>query len=150
MDKLNILLVEDNPDDQLLAIRAFEQVDKKNKVVVVEDGEQALDYLYGQEATGAQTDRASRLGIILLDIKLPKLNGLEVLKAVRQHPETQWMPVIMFTSSDEPAEMLEAYRLGANSYIKKPLDYKQFVNQMDVLAKYWLKLNKVPGECLNS
>lgn len=149
MEKLNILLVEDNPDDQLLAIRAFEQVDRKNKVVVVEDGEQALDYLYGTQKEGAGNERASRLGVILLDIKLPKLNGLEVLKAVRQHPETQWMPVIMFTSSDEPAEMLEAYRLGANSYIKKPLDYKQFVMKMEVLAKYWLKLNRVPGESLN-
>ena len=88
------------------------------------------------------------LGVILLDIKLPKLNGLEVLKAVRQHPETQWMPVIMFTSSDEPAEMLEAYRLGANSYIKSRSIISNLM-QMEVLAKYWLKLNRVPGESLN-
>lgn len=143
MENYSILLVEDNPDDQLLAVRALKRANKDNQVIVVEDGQQALNFLYGKDRNQPSRE-IERLGVIILDLKLPKVDGLEVLKKVRSSPATNWLPVIMVTSSDEPGEVLEAYRLGANSYINKPVDFREFSKQMSLLAEYWLQVNKVP------
>lgn len=143
MDEHSILVVEDNPDDQILTVRALKSASASSQVIVMEDGQEALDFLFGQG--NGQTSRSlDSLGVILLDVKLPKVNGLEVLRHIRSSPLTNWLPVIMVTSSDEPADLLEAYRLGANSFITKPINYREFADQMSVLARYWLFVNKVP------
>ncbi len=147
-ENLSILLVEDNPDDQALALRAFRKVNRSVEVVVKEDGQAAVDFI--DHAVDRLTSRQNpsesgrRLGFIMLDIKLPKVSGLEVLRRIRANPVTRWLPVIMFTSSDEPGDLLEAYELGANSYIHKPLDFNQFTHEMNLLAEYWLRVNCTP------
>ncbi|MDC0664286.1 response regulator [Marinobacter sp. SS21] len=140
MEGYSILVVEDNPDDQVLTVRALKNASKNCQIVVLEDGQAAIDYLFGNGADEA----LNKLGVVLLDLKLPRVNGLEVLNKIRSSPRTNWLPVIMVTSSDEPGELLEAYRLGANSYINKPINLREFTDQMNVLARYWLQVNKVP------
>ncbi|WP_209397377.1 response regulator [Marinobacter salsuginis] len=136
-------MIEDNPDDQILTVRALKSASVDSPVIVLEDGEEALKYLFGD---GDQRSRnVESVGVVLLDVKLPKVGGLEVLRHLRSSPSTQWLPVIMVTSSDEPADLLEAYRLGANSFITKPIDYREFVEQMTLLARYWLQVNRVPN-----
>jgi len=143
MDVRSILVIEDNPDDQILTVRALKSASVDSPVIVLEDGEEALKFLFGD---GDQPSRnVESLGAVLLDVKLPKVGGLEVLRHLRSSPLTQWLPVIMVTSSDEPADLLEAYRLGANSFITKPIDYREFVEQMTLLARYWLQVNRVPN-----
>ncbi|OAN87194.1 two-component system response regulator [Marinobacter sp. EhC06] len=143
MDVRSILVIEDNPDDQILTVRALKSASVDSPVIVLEDGEEALKFLFGD---GDQPSRnVESLGAVLLDVKLPKVGGLEVLRHLRSSPLTQWLPVIMVTSSDEPADLLEAYRLGANSFITKPINYREFVEQMTLLARYWLKVNRVPN-----
>ena len=143
MDVRSILVIEDNPDDQILTVRALKSASVDSLVIVLEDGEEALKFLFGD---GDQPSRnVESLGAVLLDVKLPKVGGLEVLRHLRSSPLTQWLPVIMVTSSDEPADLLEAYRLGANSFITKPINYREFVEQMTLLARYWLKVNRVPN-----
>ncbi len=143
MDGRSILVIEDNPDDQILTVRALKSASVDSPVIVLEDGEAALKFLFGD---GDQPSRnVESLGVVLLDVKLPKVGGLEVLGHLRSTPSTQWLPVIMVTSSDEPADLLEAYRLGANSFITKPIDYREFVEQMTLLARYWLQVNRVPN-----
>ncbi|MGB1476935.1 response regulator [Marinobacter salsuginis] len=143
MDGRSILVIEDNPDDQILTVRALKSASVDSPVIVLEDGEEALKYLFGD---GDQRSRnVESVGVVLLDVKLPKVGGLEVLRHLRSSPSTQWLPVIMVTSSDEPADLLEAYRLGANSFITKPIDYREFVEQMTLLARYWLQVNRVPN-----
>ena len=128
MDVRSILVIEDNPDDQILTVRALKSASVDSPVIVLEDGEEALKFLFGD---GDQPSRnVESLGAVLLDVKLPKVGGLEVLRHLRSSPLTQWLPVIMVTSSDEPADLLEAYRLGANSFITKPINYREFVEQM--------------------
>ncbi|PCM45872.1 response regulator [Marinobacter sp. ANT_B65] len=143
MDDYSILVVDDNPDDQVLTVRALKNASKNSPVIVLEDGQEALDFLFGDEKTASRRN-LDTLGVILLDVKLPRVNGLEVLKHIRSSPLTNWMPVIMISSSDEPSELVEAYRLGANSYITKAIDYHEFTEQMTLLARYWLTVNKVP------
>lgn len=143
MDDNTILVVEDNPDDQLLTVRALRKACNRTPVVVLDDGQEALDYLFTVDDTRSE-DPIHQLKVILLDIKLPRVNGLEVLKQLRSSPRTNWIPVIMVSSSDEPGEQLEAYRLGANSYINKTVDFNQFTDHMKVLADYWLRVNKLP------
>ncbi|WP_166263834.1 response regulator [Marinobacter caseinilyticus] len=143
MDEYSILVVEDNPDDQVLTVRALKKASRKSQVIVLEDGQEALDFLFGSD-TQEPCKQLDQLGVILLDVKLPRVNGLEVLKKIRASTRTDWLPVVMITSSDEPAELVEAYRLGANSYVTKSIDYREFEEQMAVLARYWLKVNKVP------
>lgn len=138
-EKSTILVVEDNPDDQVLTIRALKNASPSSTIVLKEDGQSALDYLFD-----ADSPDLDALRVILLDFKLPRVNGLEVLKCLRSCPDTDWLPVVMVTSSDEPQELKEAYRLGVNSFITKQLDYKQFSEQMKVLAEYWLTVNRVP------
>ncbi|MDO8206883.1 MAG: response regulator [Gallionella sp.] len=141
MEKKVILLVEDNPDDEELTRLAFEECRVANKLVVVRDGQEALDYLF---LTGAYADRdASEVPqVILLDMKLPKLDGLEVLYRVRADERTKLLPVVVLTSSKEEKDIVESYELGANSYIQKPVDYLQFTEVVQQLGLYWLVLNQ--------
>jgi two-component system, response regulator len=138
-----ILLVEDNRDDEALSMRAFERNKIRNPVVCVRDGQEALDWLFG---TGAYAGRniADLPALVLLDLKLPKVDGLEVLRRIREHPATKLTPVVILTSSREDRDRLEGYSLGANSYIRKPIDFEQFVHAIRQLGLYWLVLNEPP------
>lgn len=138
-----ILLVEDNPDDELLTLRAFHKSNVLNKVVVVRDGAEALDYLFGSGAHAGR-DANEVPQVILLDLRLPKMDGLEVLGRLRADERTKLLPVVILTSSDEEKDIVESYRLGANSYIRKPVDFGQFTEAVRHLGLYWLLLNQGP------
>jgi two-component system response regulator len=139
-----ILLVEDNPDDEDLALRAFQRGDVTNPVAVARDGIEALDYLLGT-GVHAGRDVSVQPAVVLLDLKLPRMDGFGVLRQIRADARTQCVPVVMLTSSREDEDVLECYRLGANSYVHKPLDFTEFVSAVRQLALYWLLLNHVPG-----
>jgi len=141
VDDKVILLVEDNPDDVDLTLRAFKQNNIFNKVVVARDGVEALDYLLG---TGTYKDRDIRdLPVVtLLDLKLPRIDGLEVLKTIRQNETTRLLPVVILTSSIEETDLIAGYELGANSYVRKPVDFKEFIEAIKLLGLYWLIWNK--------
>jgi two-component system response regulator len=138
-----ILLVEDNPDDEALTLRALKKNNIGNEVVIARDGTEALDYLFG---TGSYEGRDMRVmpSIILLDLKLPKVDGLQVLDRIRSHERTELLPVIILTSSKEEQDLINGYRLGANSYIRKPVDFAQFIEAVRQLGLYWLVLNERP------
>jgi two-component system response regulator len=138
-----ILLVEDNPDDEELTLRALKKNNIRNTVVVARDGAEALDYLF---CTGSSSGRdASDLpGVILLDLKLPKVDGLEVLRRLRADQRTRLLPVVILTSSIEEQDRLKGYGLGANSYVRKPVDFSQFSEAVRQLGLYWLLLNERP------
>jgi CheY-like chemotaxis protein len=138
-----ILLIEDNPDDEVLALRALKKNNIKNEVVVAHDGAEALDYLFGRGAY-AQRDLTETPQVILLDLKLPKVDGLEVLRQIRADERTRFLPVVVLTTSKEEQDMLDSYSLGANSYIRKPVDFIQFTEAVRQLGMYWLLLNEVP------
>lgn len=136
-----ILLVEDNPDDEELTLRALRKNNILNDVVVARDGVEALDYLYGTGAyEGRDPDDLPQ--IVLMDLKLPRLDGLEVLKRIREHEKTQFLPVVILTSSKEEQDLFRGYELGANSYIRKPVDFIQFTEAVRQLGLYWLVLNE--------
>jgi len=137
MNQKVILLVEDNSDDEVLTLRALEKNNISNEVVVARDGQQALDYFFGE---GASTHLAPT--IVLLDLKLPKIDGLEVLRRIRADERTRLQPVVILTSSKEEQDIITGYRLGANSYIRKPVDFDQFVEAIRQLGLYWLVLNE--------
>jgi CheY-like chemotaxis protein len=143
MQEKIILLVEDNPDDVDLTLRAFKKSDMSNKVIVAKDGVEALDYLYG---TGmyAGRDKKDLPIVILLDLKLPNIDGMEVLRSIRQNELTSLIPVVILTSSAEQKDVIEGYKLGANSYIQKPVDFGQFTEAVKLLGLYWLLWNKPP------
>jgi two-component system response regulator len=143
MKSKNILLIEDNPSDVKLTKRALEQNQITNELIVAEDGQEALDYLF---ATGRYADRNVRdlPAVVLLDLKLPKIEGLEVLQKMRANDLTRLLPVVILTSSDQEADMIASYNLGANSYIRKPVDFKQFTDAVHTLGMYWLLLNEPP------
>jgi two-component system response regulator len=140
-DKL-ILLVEDNPDDVALTLRALKKNNISNKIVVASDGVEALDYLFGTGPYAGQVIVQPQL--ILLDLKLPKMDGFEVLKKLRAASWTKFLPVVILTSSKEQQDIANVYRLGANSYIRKPVDFQQFVEAVRQLGVYWLILNEKP------
>ncbi|MGC1508602.1 response regulator [Ketobacter sp.] len=144
MDNMTILLVEDNPDDELLALRALKKSSVPNQVVVVRDGQEALDYVFG---TGKYQDRDVRAlpKVVFLDLQLPKLNGIEVLRSIRGDERTKRIPVVLLTSSDEIQDMVDCYESGANSYINKPVDFNEFVDQVRLLGQYWLGVNRTPA-----
>ena len=141
-DKI-ILLVEDNADDEKLTLRALKKNNILNDVVVARDGAQALDYLFG---TGAYAGRDLRVmpQVILLDLKLPKLDGLEVLRRVRSDQRTRLLPIVILTSSNEELDRINGYGLGANSYVRKPVDFSEFSEAARQLGLYWLVLNESP------
>lgn len=144
-DEKVILLVEDNPDDALLTRRAFEKNHVTNEIVVAHDGVEALDYLFG---TGLHAGRDVRMmpQVVLLDLKLPKLDGLEVLRRLRADERTKLLPVVILTSSTEERDLLSGYRLGANSYVRKPVNFSDFAEAARQLGLYWLLLNQPPPE----
>jgi two-component system response regulator len=140
-----ILLVEDNPDDILLTLRALRKNNIANEMIVMHDGAAALDYLFAAGDLAAQT-RHVKPAIILLDLKLPKVSGLDVLRQLRANARTRLLPVVVLTSSDEEQDIIDSYRLGANSYIRKPVDFDQFVGAVQHLGLYWLSLNILPPD----
>lgn len=143
MNSKTILLIEDNPSDIALTQRALEKARIANALFVAEDGQEALDYLFG---TGAHAGRdVSQLpALTLLDLKLPKIPGFEVLRRIREHDLTRRIPVVILTSSNEEEDVAESYDLGVNSYIRKPVDFTQFAHAVDQLGLYWLVMNEPP------
>ena len=132
-----ILLIEDNPDDEALTLRALKQQRVMNRVVVARDGAEGLDYLLGTEA---------KPQVVLLDLKLPKIDGLEVLRRVRSDSRTKLLPIVILTSSEEDHDITQSYRSGANSYVRKPVDFIQFSEAIRELGLYWLLLNQAPPQ----
>ena len=143
MSQKMILLVEDNADDEALTLRALNKSKVANKIVVVRDGAEALDYLFCK-GTFADRDPLDLPQVILLDLKLPKVDGLEVLHSIRANSGTRMLPVVILTSSKEEQDMINAYSGGANSYVRKPVDFTQFVDAIGQLGLYWLVLNEAP------
>lgn len=140
---VEILLVEDNPADVKLTLRAFERNNLTNRIQVVRDGAEALDFLF---RTGEFADRRTDENpkVILLDLKLPKVDGIDVLRQVKADPRTRMIPIVVLTSSREERDILETYRLGVNSYIAKPVDFNQFTESMREIGTYWLLMNQLP------
>lgn len=138
-----ILLVEDNPDDEALTLRAFKKNNIGNEVVVVRDGVEALDYFFGTGAFEGR-DTSVQPELTLLDLKLPRINGLEVLRRIRASPITRAIPVVILTSSKEEQDLVDSYDIGVNSYIRKPVDFVQFIEAIRQLGLYWLVLNETP------
>ncbi|MDQ5887407.1 MAG: response regulator [Neisseriaceae bacterium] len=136
-----ILLVEDNPDDEMLALRAFKKNNITNEVNVARDGVEALDFLFGRGAYQGR-DLTQQPSLILLDLKLPKMDGLEVLKALRANEHTRLIPVVVMTTSKEEDDLVRSYSYGANSYIRKPVDFNQFIDAVRQVGLYWLVLNE--------
>jgi two-component system response regulator len=143
MSRKVILLVEDNPDDELLTLRALRKTGVQNEVVVAHDGVEALDYLFAS-GPHAGRDPAAVPQLVLLDLKLPKVGGLEVLKRLRSDERTRRLPVVILSSSREQRDMLDGYGFGANSYVRKPVNFEQFVKAVELLRRYWLVLNEDP------
>lgn len=143
-----ILLIEDNPDDEELTLLAFEENSISNQVVVARDGVEALDYLFG---TGKFADRNLDVmpALVLLDLQLPRINGLEVLEKMRADNRTKFLPVVIMTTSNEQQDLINSYKLGCNSYIRKPVDFEQFQTAVQQLGIYWLLLNEPPPLLVN-
>jgi two-component system, response regulator len=141
--EVEILLVEDNPDDEFLVLRALRKHKVSNKIHVVRDGEEALDFLFCRGAY-AQSNCARNLKLILLDLKLPKVNGLEVLAEIKKDPRTKTIPTVLLTSSTMQEEMLRAYVDGANSFLQKPVDFDHFDELIRQVGYYWMRINKQP------
>ena len=142
-DKRIVLLVEDNPDDEALTLRALKKNNILNEVVVARDGSEALDYLLGAAGTAPRI-RLDQLAVVLLDLKLPKVNGLEVLRRLRADPRTKLLPIVILTSSKEEKDLVGAYDSGANSYVQKPVEFAEFVKAAGHLGLYWLVTNASP------
>lgn len=143
LKEVEILLVEDNPNDAELAIRALKKHNLANKVYVVKDGVEALDFIFGT-GTYAERDVNDKPKVVFLDLKLPKIDGLDVLKKIKSDERTKTIPVVVLTSSTEERDIIESYQLGVNSYIVKPIDFDKFVDAVSELGLYWLLLNQPP------
>ncbi len=141
MAEQTILLVEDNPDDAALTIRAFKRNNIANNIVVARDGAEAIDYLFG-EGQFAGRDVSDLPQLVLLDLKLPRISGLDVLRRLRSDERTKYVPVVILTSSSEESDLISSYDLGANSFVKKPVDYDEFVEAARQLGLYWLVINR--------
>ena len=139
MNNKTILLVEDNPDDEALTLRALKKNNIFNEVTVARDGQEALDYFFGEGASANPMPT-----VVLLDLKLPKIDGLEVLRRIRADPRTRLQPIVILTSSKEEQDIITGYSLGANSYIRKPVDFNQFMEAIRQLGLYWLVMNEPP------
>jgi two-component system response regulator len=142
VEKKVILLVEDNPDDVDLTVRAFRKANISNEVVVARDGVEALDYLFGTGAHAGKRNEPPQ--VVLLDLKLPRLDGMEVLQRIRSEPRTRFLPVVVLTSSREEQDLVRSYELGVSSYVRKPVDFNQFMDAARQLGLYWLVLNLAP------
>jgi two-component system response regulator len=143
MNNNPILLAEDNPDDQELALRAFAKSNLSNEIILVKDGVEALDYLFGS-GKYAGGELPTLPAVALLDLKMPRKDGLEVLQEIRAHERTKYLPVVLLTSSKEEQDIVKSYRLGANSYVRKPVDFNEFLKAIQQLGLYWLILNEAP------
>jgi two-component system response regulator len=144
-DEVDILLVEDNPQDTELTLRALKKRNLANRIFVVEDGEEALDFLF-RRGKYAKRDQNSHPKVVLLDLKLPKLSGLEVLREIKKDERTRSTPVVIVSSSREDPDIKAAYQIGANSYVVKPVEFDAFVEAMSQIGLYWLLLNQSPRE----
>jgi two-component system response regulator len=140
---VEILLVEDNPEDAEMALRALKKRNLTNQVAWVKDGVEALDYLFCRNAYAERTQINPK--VVLLDLKMPRMDGIEVLRKIRQDPMTRSLPVVMLTSSAEETDIVKSYQLGINSYIVKPVEFDKFVEEVSKLGVYWTLMNKVPG-----
>ena len=145
MAKKHILLVEDNPDDEALALRALKKSNLANNITIAHDGVEALDYIFC-EGEYQERDINQQPVVVLLDLKLPKVDGLEVLKRIKADDRTKRMPVVVMTSSSEEQDIVSSYDFGANSYIRKPVDFNQFTEAVAQMGLYWLVMNEVPDE----
>lgn len=145
MENKTILLVEDNIDDVDLTLHALKKNNIRNEVVVVSDGAEALDYLFGTGRFSAR-DLKNMPTLILLDLQLPKIGGLEVLEKIRENDRTKFLPVVILTSSKEEQDIIKGYSLGVNSYVRKPVDFNQFTEAVNQLGLYWLLLNELPSK----
>lgn len=143
MKRQTILLVEDNANDEFLTLRALRKYNVANNVVVTRDGAETLDYLFGT-GQDASRDVKDLPVLMLLDLKLPKVDGLEVLRQVRAHEQTRYLPVVILTSSNEEKDIIDGYELGTNSYVQKPVEFDAFVDAVGSLGLYWLMLNEPP------
>jgi CheY-like chemotaxis protein len=143
MDSLKILLVEDNLDDVDLTLRALRKNNIANDLVIASDGVEAIDYLFGTGAYAGR-DLSDMPQVILLDLKLPKIDGLQVLQRIRSNERTRLLPVVVLTTSDEERDLIDSYHFGANSYVRKPVDFLEFTEAIRQLGMYWLLLNRVP------
>ena len=141
MTERTILLVEDNPDDEEFTLRAMRRANVRNEIVVVRDGSEALDWLFGQ-GLHAGRDATATPAVVLLDLKLPKLSGIEVLRRIRADALTRFIPVVVLTSSNEDEDMLDSYESGANSYVRKPVEFAAFADAVAKLGAYWMLLNE--------
>ncbi len=144
MKAKSILLIEDNQDDEILTMRALEKKNIVNKIDIVRDGKEALDFLFCN-GPFKNRDPDKKPALILLDLKLPKIDGLEVLKRLRAHKETKLIPVVVLTSSKEEQDIIKSYENGANSYIRKPVEFVKFIDAVEYLGLYWLLLNELPN-----
>ena len=143
MSEKAILIVEDNPDDEEFTLRALRRAKVTNEIVVTRDGSEALDYLYGTGAFAGR-DVAVTPAVVLLDLKLPKMSGIDVLRRMRSEEATRYTPVVVLTSSSEDEDMLRSYASGANSYVRKPVDFAAFASAVAQLGVYWMLLNQPP------
>ncbi|HEX2667874.1 MAG TPA: response regulator [Gammaproteobacteria bacterium] len=144
MEEMMILIVEDNPDDEEMTLRSLHDAGLANDVHVVRDGVEALDFLFGG-GMFAKRDTSRMPAVVLLDLKLPKLDGIDVLNRMRKDERTRGIPVVVLTSSSEEEDMVRSYRSGANSYVRKPVVFAEFAKVVSQLGLYWLLLNEVPG-----
>ena len=142
-EDIKILLIEDNPDDVELTLRAFKKHNLANHITVARDGEEALDIIFQH---GKESAEGLRPDLILLDLKLPKVDGMEVLRQIKENSETKVIPVIVLTSSKEESDLAESYRLGVNSYIRKPVNFEKFTDVVMRLGLYWLLINELPSK----
>jgi two-component system response regulator len=145
MESKVILLVEDNPRNEALTLRALKKSNIVNDVIVAHDGVEALDYFFGDRAASGESENVMPQ-LVLLDLKLPKLDGLEVLRRLRADERTRRLPIVVFTSSSEEEDMIKSYNGGANSYVRKPVEFEQFIEATKQLGLYWLVLNQIASD----